>query len=150
MSTWCGRRNLAELDRLLRYPGKRSSSMAALTDFKPAGWWRSFIDRRPPRAAIEPLLRAPFGEGSVLAVFAAERTGDPARIEEARRRAAALLLEAAENALQSGYSYAAAAAVLDARYALLFQPSPQARETLRRAEARQETAEAEAPSAGLE
>lgn len=150
MSTWCGRRNLAALDRLLRRPGRRSPSMAALTDFRPAGWWASFVDRRSPREAVEPLLREQLGEGPILAVFAAERTGDPRLVEEARRRAAISLLTAANEALESGYSYAVASAVLAAHYALLFQPSPEVRETLARAEASLEAAEAETSPAGFE
>lgn len=150
MSTWCARRNLAALDRLLRDPGKRSSSMAALADLQLADWWPEFTDRRPPQAAVEPLLHAPFGEGPVLAVFAAERTADPELVEQTRRRAAALLLGAAGEALESGYPYAAAPAVLDAHYALLFSPSPKAREVLALAETYLENVEAEVPSGGFE
>ena len=150
MSTWCARRNLSVLRRLLRQPGKRSSSMAALAEFQPAAWWREFADRRPPQAAVEPLFHESVGEGPILAVFAAEQTGDRQLEMEARRRAAAALVHDADHSLALGYPWAAWGAVMDARYAMRFWPSAEAKKMLLRAESRWEVAQAEIPSGGFE
>lgn len=147
MSTWCARRNLAELRRLLRQPGKRASSMAALAKFQPAAWWGEFADRRPPRAAVEPLLG---GRAPILAVFAAEKTGDGRLEEETRKRAAAVLVDEAGHALALGYPWAAWGAVMDARYAMRFWPSAAAKRMRLRAESRWEVAQTEIPSGGME
>jgi hypothetical protein len=150
MSTWCARHNLDSLSRLLSHPGQRSPSMAALADLRLADWWPAFADRRPPRQAVEPLLRFPFGDGAVLAVFAAQRSGNPGLIEKTRREAAALLLASAEDSLQSRYGYAVPCAILNARYSLLFSPSPQAREVLAQAESQLGPAEAKRRSGGFD
>lgn len=142
LSTWCARRNIAELGRLLRHEGRRSESMAALADFQVADWWPEFVDRRSPRASVGPLLR----EWPDLAVFAAEQSGDRGLVAETRRRAAAILLRSAEEALNSEYAYGPAAAVLDARYAFLFSPSQEATATIARAETRMAAVESEAPA----
>jgi len=144
VSTWCVRRNLASLDRFLRGDGRRSSSMAALADFHLPSWWHDFADRRPPEAAIEPLLAAGGVEGALLALFAAERTGDPDLEAETRSRAADLLLDTAEEALERfDYAWLAEDAIVAVRYALLVEPTPEAKQLLGRAEAELEVREAE-------
>lgn len=145
LSTWCGRRNIAALERVLGREGSRSSRMAALTQFEPAGWWPEFVDPRPARAAVEPLLAPELDGGSpVLAVFAAEESGDPELEAETRRRASELLLARAEDALQNGdYGYMARGAVEAARYALIFDPSPRAEQLLAEAEREAEAYEEE-------
>jgi hypothetical protein len=150
MSTWCARRNLSVLRRLLRQPGKRSSSMGALSEFQPADWWREFADRRPPQAAVEPLFHESFGEGPILAVFAAERSGDRDLEKKTRRRAAAVLIHDADHALALGYPWAAWGAVMDARYAMRFWPSAEAKRMRLRAESRWEVAQTEIPSGGAD
>jgi hypothetical protein len=145
LSTWCGRRNIAALERVLGREGRRSSRMAALAQFEPAGWWSEFVDPRPARAAVEPLLAPPLEGGNpVLAVFAAEESGDPELEAATRRRAVELLLVQAEDALQNGeYGYMARGAVEAARYALLFEPSPRAEQLLAEAEREAEAYEEE-------
>lgn len=133
-STWCLRRNLAGLERLLSHPGKRSPEVDASLPFRWAGWWEDFADVRPPRAAVEPLLSAPVPEGPVLAAFAAEQTGDQQLVEETRQRAAKLLLDQAEETLASDYSYVRAGATLPVRQAIALSPSPRAWQLLREAE----------------
>jgi len=146
MSTWCARRNLADLRRVLHRPGSRSSSMASLEGLRPADWWRDFADPRPPRKAAELLLRRWSTEGPVLAVFAAERTGDRQLVEEVRSTAAVALLRQAERALDLEYPWSAWAAVIAARYAQRFLPSREAHELLLLAESRWEATRAELPS----
>jgi hypothetical protein len=141
MSTWCARRNMTELRRVLQRPGRRSSSMSTLAELRPANWWQDFADRRPPKAAARALLMEPdFSEEPVLAVFAAERTGDPAFEAWVRERAAAELTLQIERWLRLG---AAWSAVLDARQLNRFSPSREGRELLARAEADWEAEEAE-------
>lgn len=143
MSTWCARRNLAELSRVLQKRGRRSSSMAAFRDLDPANWWQTFADPRPPRAAAESLLRRWRTEGPILAVFAAERTGDLAFEEEVRSRAAASLLRQAGHELDLDSPYATWNAVVAARYANRFSPSRAGEEMLADAESLWEIAQAE-------
>ncbi|HXR60046.1 MAG TPA: hypothetical protein VN732_01845 [Solirubrobacterales bacterium] len=145
MSTWCARRNMAELRRVLSRPGRRTAPMSDLARMRPAGWWRDFADRRPPKAAARALLRMPFyfTEAPVLAVFAARQSGDPRFAAGVRRGAAAALLREAERSLRIGYAYAAWDAVVAARQAVLFSPSTEARELLAQAESRWEETRAE-------
>lgn len=146
-STWCLRRNLASVKRLLAQPGKRSPALADLLPFQFAGWWEGFADPRPASAAIEPLLRSPVGFGPVLAVFAAEQTGDRQLVERTRKEAARLLLLGAEESLESPYNYVAGSATTSARYSFSLFPSRQALRVLREAEARQAVADAESEAA---
>jgi hypothetical protein len=141
-STWCLRRNLAELKRVLGRQGKRSPQMRALADLRLSDSWPAFSDDRPAAAAVEPLLDSEVGPPALLAVFAAERAGDPDLLARTRKRAAALLLHEAEHGLDLGYSFSVRGAVDDLHYALLFAPSPQARELLGTAEAQLLVAEA--------
>ncbi|MDX6624294.1 MAG: hypothetical protein QOE75_2226 [Solirubrobacterales bacterium] len=141
-STWCMRRNLAAAERLLGRPGKRSQFLSALLPFQYADWWEEFADQRPAGAAVEPLLHAPIAEGPVLAVFAAEQTGDEALVERTREKAAQLMLLTAEEALLSPYDTAAAGATIAARQSLALSPSPQARRVLTQSETRQAIASA--------
>ncbi|HET8814799.1 MAG TPA: hypothetical protein VFM51_07575 [Solirubrobacterales bacterium] len=140
ISSWCGHRNIAALERLLAADGRRSSSMAALAEFRPAAWWKDFPDPRPPRAAAESVLAADAG---VLAVFAAEQAGDPSFVAATKSRAAAMLLDSAEDSLRFDSVAGARAAIVSIRYALLFDPSPEANQLLSRAEAELEVREAE-------
>lgn len=146
-STWCLRRNLAGLERLLARPGKRSPAVAASLPFQWADWWEGFADQRPPRAAVEPLLSSPVGEGPVLAVFAAERTGDQQLVGQTRERAAEMMLDQAEDALESEYSYMRGGAALPVRQAIALSPSPRAWKLLREAETQAAFAEAESEAA---
>lgn len=147
-STWCFRHNLAEVDRFLRTPGRRSASMADLAHFQLADWWSDFADRRSPRASVYPLLHAEVLYGPALAVFAAKRTGDRELVERTRRSAAALLLRAAEDDLANEYASFLPDAVLNARYALSFVPSAEGRQLLQRAETRWQAAEEAQASEG--
>ncbi|HEX7280114.1 MAG TPA: hypothetical protein VF255_10890 [Solirubrobacterales bacterium] len=141
MSTWCARRNMTELKRVLRHPGRRSSSMSTLAELRPAGWWRDFADPRPPKAAARALLADPdFGEEPALAMFAAERSGDPAFEAWARRRAAAQLTRQTERWLRLG---GAGIAAIQARQLIRISPSRAGRVLLARAEADLEAEEAE-------
>jgi hypothetical protein len=146
-STWCLRRNLAAVKRLLSQPGKRSPALSALLPFEYAGWWRTFADPRPARAAVEPMLHSPVGEAPVLAVFAAEQTGDRQLIGKTRQQAAESLLLLAEEMLLSPYNQVAGSATSPARQSLSLVPSKQALGVLREAEARQDAADAEAEEA---
>jgi hypothetical protein len=145
MSTWCARRNMAELNRVLGRPGRRAMRIAALADMRPAGWWRDFADRRPAKVAAHLLLRMPFyfSEAPVLAVFAAQQSGSASFEARVRKRAAAALLRQAERSLRLGYPSAAWNAVLAARQATRFSPSAAGRNLLAQAESRWEAARAE-------
>jgi hypothetical protein len=148
--TWCLRRNLAELKRVLGREGKRSPEMAALAHLRLSDSWPAAADDRPAAAAVEPLLDSEVGPPALLAVFAAERAGDPDLLERTHKRAAAMLLRQAEQGLDLGYSFSVRGAVDDLHYALLFAPSPRARELLGIAEAQLLVAEVNeaAPSGG--
>ena len=152
-STWCLRRNLAAVKRLLAAPAKRSPTLASLLPFHFAGWWASFADPRSASAAVEPLLQAPVSEGPLFAAFAAERTGNRQLAARTRKRAAELLLLAAEEALSSPYNGMAGAATIPARQSLSLSPSARAVRALRESEVRQAAADAEAdeaPSVGAD
>ena len=137
MSTWCARRNMAELKRVLRQPGRRSARMSSLAEMRPAGWWRDFADPRPATAAARALsMRQDFFEAPVLAVFAAERSGNTELEAQIRRRAAAALRRQIERTLRLGYPYSAWNAVIAARQANSFFPTAKGRELQARAESR--------------
>jgi hypothetical protein len=142
-STWCLRRNLAALKGLLSEPGKRSPTLASLLPFRLGSWWASFADPRPARAAVEPLLHSPIDEGPLLAVYAAEQTGNEELIARTRKRAALLLLHTAEERLSSPYNQMAASSSIPARQSLSLVPSDRARRVLREGEARQAALDAE-------
>jgi hypothetical protein len=146
-STWCLRRNLAGLERLLSQPGKRSPAVAASLPFRYAGWWEDFSDDRPPQAAVEPLLSSPVPEAPALAAFAAEQTGDPQLVEETRQRAAQLLLDQAEESLASPYPYVRSSATLPVRQSIALSPSPRAWQLLREAETQAAIADAASEAA---
>lgn len=146
-STWCFRRNLAGLKRLLAQPGKRSPAVAAILPFQWASWWEGVADHRPPHAAVEPLLSSPVTEAPVLATFAAEQTGDRQLVEQTRQRAAELMLDRAEDALASEYPYMRGEATLPVRQAIALFPSPRAWRLLRQAEAQAAFADAESEAA---
>lgn len=143
-STWCLRRNLAAVKRLLSGPGKRSPTLASLLPFRLASWWASFADPRPASAVVKPLLDSPVDEGPLLAVFAAEQTGDDQLVARTRKRAAQLLLLTAEERLASSINQMAASATIPARQALSLSPSARALDVLRDGEARQAALDAEA------
>lgn len=144
-SVWCMRRNLAELHRLLRTPGKRSPEVRALARLQLASEWPSYKVKRTPRESVAPLLRAVNSEGPVLAVFAAKQTGDQRLLEATAKRAAALEVEQARKEI--GYEYLSGAAV-PLRQALALAPSPSAQSLWERVEARvrAEEKEDEGPS----
>ncbi len=145
LSTWCAKRNIDALERILGREGRRSPSMAAMAAFQPAAWWEAFADPRPAKEAIEPLLKPGLAGGDpVLAVYAAEQTGDRELESETRQRAAAELLAQAEDALENGeYGYMARSAAEAIRYSLLFEPSTRGRTLLPRAEREAEAYEEE-------
>lgn len=146
---WCFRRNKAALDRLLSAPGKRSSTMAALADLSLAKWWPSFAEEQPTPATVEALLRPNVPEGPILAVFAAEGTGEGRFAESVRVRAAEALLRTGKAALRDSEEIVGPinfllGAVQSARYSHAFAPSPKAREFVLIAEARLQAYEEEA------
>jgi hypothetical protein len=142
--TWCLRRNLAAVKRLLARTGKRSPVLDNLLSLQLADWWKRFADPRPASAVIEPLLRSSIGEAPVLAVFAAEQTGDQQLVKRTRKEASKLMLFSAEELLLSPYDELAGSATTPARYSWLLSPSQQAIQVLREAEGRQAVADTEA------
>jgi hypothetical protein len=136
-STWCLRRNLAAVKRLLGERRKRSPTLAGLLPFRFGSWWASFADPRPASAAVEPLLHSPVNEAPLLAVFAAEQTGDDRLVARTRKRAAQLLLLTAEEMLSSPYNQMAGSSTIPARQSLSLTPSAGALDALRQGEVRQ-------------
>lgn len=136
LSTWCAKRNMDALERILGREGRRSPSMAAMAAFEPAGWWADFADPRPARAVVEPLLRPSLaGWDPALAVYAAEQTGDRELEAKTRHRVAEILLSQGEDALENlEYGYMAQSAVEAIRESLLFEPSALGKALLARAE----------------
>jgi hypothetical protein len=131
-STWCYRRNMAAIGRLLGQPGMRSPAMKAVDLTQTASNWSAYVDRRPPRAAAEALLEPPgFVDSPSLAVFAAERTGDLRFEHGIEERAVATLLAAAEEHLVVNPRLT----IREARAALGFDDSPEGREILAKGEA---------------
>lgn len=128
-TSWCFRRNLAEMRRVFARPGRRAPAIAALSEVSLARGWRRLGDTRPARAAIEPLLGTEFLEGPALAVFAAEGTGDAQLVARTRRRAAARLSRWAQRGVDQGYVDHVVLAY--ARQAHRLVPSSRARDLLR-------------------
>jgi hypothetical protein len=138
-TSWCYRRNLAEMRRVLARPGRRAPAIAALAEVRLVRGWPWLGDSRPARAAIEPLLATEPLQGPVLAVFAAERTGDAQLVEWTRRRAVTQLSSWARRDISHGFVEDWTLAY--ARAAYEFAPSPKARELIRAVEARRQGAE---------
>ena len=138
-TVWCYRRNVAELRRLLRTPGRRSPEVKALSRLHLVPGWEDAVEGKTPRQAAEALLRSDEYEAPTLAVFAAELTDDEAFTEATRMQAAAELMERAEEEMARG----SIGAALDARRVLAILPSPQAQSLWERAEARMREIEVE-------
>jgi len=130
-SVWCYRRNLAELKRLLARPGERSREVASLAHLQLASGWPHFAGDRSARASIEPLFEVDVAEAPILAVFAAEQTGDQSVLEQTQARAVQALLKWSRRDLD--YEDPSGAA-MDARAALSMESSVAAEAALRRAE----------------
>jgi hypothetical protein len=134
-SVWCYRHNLSEMRRLLARPGQRTAEIAGLADFLPARAWAGFSHGVDARQAVPALLGDQYDiYGPTVAVYAAQRTGDPALITKVRQRAAALLLQRAEDALGPA-GMGPMGALVTARAALNLSPSASARELAARGEA---------------
>lgn len=132
VTTWCYRRNVAELRRLLRGPGRRAPAVASLGEFRPADNWPRVGDRRSARDAIEPLLSQNYAQGPMLAVFAAERTGDAELVRRTRERAVRRLVGWAREQDGTGIE-----SLANARAAYLILPSAKRRALVREAETEQ-------------
>lgn len=142
-STWCFRRNLAEMRRVLAHPGGRSAQTEALERMQLAANWQRFADDTPARAAAEPLLRAEVEEGPVLAAFAAAASGDRELVARTKARASARMLAVAREDLDGRYPNPYGA-VLAVRQALALTPSSDpARRLLWRATAARQAQEEE-------
>jgi hypothetical protein len=133
-TSWCYRRNVAVMRRMLSWPGRRAPAIAALADARLVRDWRQLGDDRPAVAAIEPLLATEFLEGPALAVFAAEQVGDAGLVKRTRRRAAAQLSRWARRNAEE--DYVTSWTIAFARTAYEFAPSPRARALVRALEAR--------------
>jgi hypothetical protein len=144
-SAWCYRHNLGELRRVIGRQGRRSREMAALSDLRVSPLWAAYAEGPPPAAAVEQLLDSSsvLGPFPVLAVFAAERSGDPSLVAQTRKRAAAVLTEGVEHAIDLGYAWAIRGAIEDLHQSLIWSPTVEARELLELAEARLPAAEAQ-------
>jgi hypothetical protein len=137
-SSWCYRYNLASVRRIISQPGKRTSDIAALADIRVVPDWSQWADDRPPRDAVTPLLTDPeLNYGPLVAVFAAERSGDHHLLERTRARAAVILLDRAERELKPGPRFLPEFAVEFAHASLSLVSSDRGRELLSRAEERQ-------------
>jgi hypothetical protein len=137
VSGWCYRYNLAGLRRVLAQHARRPAEVAQLSRLRPASLWAGYSSTVPPaKTAIGPLLRDEAIYGPTVAVFAAERTGDSQLVERTRKRAAAVLLRRAEEAIEPSKSWAENA-IEEAHASLNLEPSAAAREVLSRAEARE-------------
>jgi hypothetical protein len=147
-SAWCYRRNLAELNRVMARPGRRTPETASLASLQTAPGWPAFSDHGlPAREAVEPLLKDQNTFGPVVAVYAAEQAHDPQLVEEIRNRASAILLERAERSLVEDW---AMNAVEQAHASIWLAPSPAAREVLARAESQQWEVEEEQEELALQ
>jgi hypothetical protein len=91
-ATWCFRRNLAELRRLLANEGQSSPELSALKTPAIASQWTKLESGTRPRREALQLLEKPNPDAQLLAAFAADQTGDPAFAGMIRRRAAESLL----------------------------------------------------------
>jgi hypothetical protein len=142
-STWCFRRNLTAVRRVLSHRGDRTAQIAALSHAQLAGNWPDYADGRPPRQAVEPLLRSGVDEAPAIAAFAAAAAGDQALETSVRRRGVAMLLEEAREVLGERWGYAPTA-IAEIHQALDLTPgSASAKRLLRRAEASQQAEEEE-------
>jgi hypothetical protein len=140
VSTWCYRHNLAAVRRLLAYDGERVARVRALEHLQPAPVWARYVDDRPARLAVWPLLRSTVVDAPMFAVFAAERSGEPVLEKKVRERAAALLERRARDQMDEY----ARGAVADAERLLSLQPSNEGRRLLWEAKARLEAEEEKA------
>jgi hypothetical protein len=134
-STWCYRYNLASVRRIISRPGKRTGDIAALEHISLASAWSGWADDRAPRDTVAPLLTDPeLDYGPLVAVFAAERSGDHALFESTRRRAATILLDRAEGELKPGPRFSPDGASQDAHASLNLSSSARGKELVARAE----------------
>jgi hypothetical protein len=134
-STWCYRYNLASVRRILSRPGKRTGDIAALEHIRLAPRWSAWADDRAPRDAVAPLFADPeLNYGPLVAVFAAEQSGDHALLESTRRRAVTVLLNRAERALKPGPRFFPESAIEYAHASLSLSPSARGKELVARAE----------------
>jgi hypothetical protein len=129
--TWCFRHNLEGMRRVVGQPGRRSDYVAALARMRVASAWADYMDRRPPRVAIEELLRIGGPEGPLYATEAALQTGDPGYEKAVRERAIQVLLRQAAEKLDDFPGSAAE----DAERALSLVPSLAAARLLSQAKA---------------
>jgi hypothetical protein len=134
-STWCFRRNRGVVRHFLALPGQRSPELQAHAPTPLPAWWNRMTDRRPPAAAVGPLLRSgDFFLGPVLAMFAAERARSRSLMVRTRRKAVATLRHDVEASFAQGPE-AGANLVVDARVLSYLNPSQQSDLLRRRAEA---------------
>ena len=122
--SWCYRRHIADLRRLLAHPGAGSPELAELRDVRPAAWWEERQIRMPAQLAAPQLLRA--GD-PVLAVYAAKESGDAALVDRTRAAAADALVEQARDYAKAD---AWSLAVVPLKEALRIAPSDEAEELL--------------------
>jgi hypothetical protein len=99
--TWCYRRNVAEVRRLTAMAGRRSPEVASLSRVVPAANWPAFASPVGPRDAALEIID---DDVSLIpeAVFAAQRTHDPAFVAEIRARGVQALLDDARKDLDDG------------------------------------------------
>lgn len=142
ISTWCYRRNLAIVGELTQMGGRRSAPMKVLSAVRPAPNWAVFADPLPAREAAVRLLKdaPPESRAPTLAVFAAERTGDPRFVAAIRRRAAKAELREARQDIE-GEDGIAKAGLIELREALAIESAAAGRRLLPRAEAKLRQAE---------
>jgi hypothetical protein len=136
-SAWCYRHNLSELRRVLGRRGRRTAETAALGQLRPASDWPRYSSGLSAREAVAPLMDdASLSYGPIVAVFAAERTGDTDLIERTRKRAALVLLRRAQGLSGPELNYPMLA-IEEAHGSLSLEPSAEAREALARAESQE-------------
>jgi hypothetical protein len=132
--SWCYRRNSAELQRLTGQPGERAEEIADLSEAPMVPGWSPDVDPEQARAEVELLLRSESYPGTpLLAVFAAEQTGDEGLAQRTRERAAARILSEVERDVDEGESLSGLA--MEVRQALEWAPSRRAEDLLQRVEA---------------
>jgi hypothetical protein len=125
--TWCFRRNLAAVRRLIRATGERADRVAALSSVRPSTGWLTNRDDAPPREAAVRLLEGTAAHDPLSAVFAASQTGDADFMSRIKREAADRLTRQAEADLKDDYPEGAA---LRARNALSLVEAGAARRIL--------------------
>ena len=142
-STWCFRRNLAAVKRLLSQPGARGAKTAALSHLQLAANWPDYADDRPARQVVEALLRSGVDEAPAIAAFAASEAGDRELEGSVRARGTAILLKEARKTLGERWGYIPNA-IAGIRQALDLTPSSvTAKRMLWRAEGRLQAEEEE-------